>query len=136
MNRECKACDGTGMLRGVIETVRRIGLRCGSCAQRMGAGNAYLQFGGHHYCSVVCLPHPCVPCLGSGRISERIPASDAVADAETLRLSGGAKWIGACAGASYAAYAHAWASDYSGFTRWTVLQDARAAFRAVPGLRG
>lgn len=72
--------------------------------------------------------HRCEVCLGASRISDRMPVSDALADAETLRRElGPSVQIG---------------NRYLG-----LLDDprqsgkvarvvARAAFRAVPGLRG
>ena len=76
----------------------------------------------------------CLVCLGSGRISDRMPARDAVADAETLT-------------SCLIAYGNAWkARALLNWTTWPLssviidyydaIHAARAAFRAVPGLRG
>jgi hypothetical protein len=110
---------------------------------------------------------PCVPCAGSGRISESIPASDAIADAETLlRVAsvtadsgyrrcvdgtndkrtplGRAQAEGSCAAAIFrtantylAANAGHLLSEQAPKLAHRYANDAaRAAFRAIPGLRG
>ena len=80
----------------------------------------------------------CPTCLGSGRISDRMPVADAMADAETLRvhtarlLGGGHAWAALQHGVI--AERRAWqgkTAEAASFAR----EAARAAFRAVPGLR-
>lgn len=70
----------------------------------------------------------CLVCLGAGRISDSMPASDAVADAETLRLNDARyDWIG---------HAHyALESGQIITARQMATEDAHEVFRAVPGLR-
>jgi len=78
-----------------------------------------------------CFPPACPVCLGAGRISDRMPVADALADAETLRVVGmnagplpTVRWL----------YVLSWTLPQ--FPDWkTAHHAARAAFRAVPGLR-
>lgn len=69
---------------------------------------------------------PCPVCLGSGTISDRMPVADAVADAETLRANNYLDGVSSdCLRAPMS-------------TLWSYIDargSARAAFRAVPGLR-
>jgi hypothetical protein len=88
----------------------------------------------------------CPVCLGSGRISDRTPAADAIADAETLRfvaaetcggdpyplLTEQAKVAEVCALGEYGYAGNNWHNEAA----YWALYAARAAFRAVPGLRG
>lgn len=97
--------------------------------------------------------HPdCPVCLGSGTISDRMPVADALADAETLHLNAIPSDNDECTLAQgFGLQARFWIKDsLSKCSRWTgddyaESQDraktkacaaARAAFRAVPGLRG
>jgi len=80
----------------------------------------------------------CPVCLGSGRISDRMPVADAMADAETLRNIAN----------TYPHYSRHLdetldvqaAGPRDGSWAYLTPYDARnaahAAFRAVPGLRG
>jgi hypothetical protein len=100
----------------------------------------------------------CPVCQGAGRISDVMPAKDALADAETLRTVAhevathcyGGGWDGRqcddCNEAVLALRIH-WSPDgasmdscvwrYSAETNAQTCRDeAHAAFRAVPGLRG
>ena len=83
----------------------------------------------------------CPVCLGSGRISDRMPISDAVADAETLlRLSCEVVkpvWANDTLSAyvsGKAAVYHCEISNYL-YAPIRAREAAHAAFRAVPGLR-
>lgn len=100
MTRPCKACEGTGYSA----------LLCSRAPRCM------------------CMDHPCEACAGSGQVSERIPAADAVADAETLRFA----LQDAGLGLALFYRADAFNAEPPHETRVC----ARAAFRAVPGLRG
>jgi len=81
--------------------------------------------------------HTCPACLGSGQVTDRIPAADAIADAETLRLLAlayfaiplGDELDRAATHLSVQECGERFASEIS-------YLAARAAFRAVPGLRG
>lgn len=77
----------------------------------------------------------CPVCLwrNNGRISDRMPAADAMADAETLRLHGmpgDIREYGATA--ALLLYTTEMVDAAPHYARL----EARAAFRAVPGLRG
>lgn len=103
-----------------------------------------------HAATCWCGATECESCLGTGRVVDHIPAADAVADAETLRAAfwdegGGAEWTDAPRGMLVNALR---ASDYGEASiaetcpagRIQVVYAhaaaaARAAFRAVPGLR-
>lgn len=79
--------------------------------------------------------HPCPVCLGAGRFSDQMPASDAVADAETLRshTSKDDYTTRKCREAECQAFmAVRGASD---FVTEREINACRDAFRAVPGLR-
>lgn len=109
--RTCLGCDGTGAA-GV----------CGACKT--------------DYCECGCWA-----CQGSGVIEERIPASDALADAETLRLTDldeedvyTAREPGAWGDAVRTAGTSTHYHNRDGY-RFAVRAGS-AAFRAVPGLRG
>jgi hypothetical protein len=86
---------------------------------------------------------PCIACDSIGRIADRIPASDAIADAETLRLF---VVLSSPIENTVALFA---AQEYGDYARTSVRHNpdvptvkieargaAQAAFRAVPGLRG
>lgn len=88
MSRQCKACDG----RGYNDAM--------------------------YYSAAVVRGTVCAACGGSGVVEERIPAADALADAETLR-----------ANSSYVL-----ASDVPDEPR-AAERWARIAFWTVPGLR-
>jgi len=75
---------------------------------------------------------PCPVCLGSGRVSDVIPAQDAVADAEILWWEIDHHWRGIISDRIGRALIQTWPSSAGKYAR----QAARAAFRAVPGLRG
>ncbi len=79
----------------------------------------------------------CPVCLGSGRISDRMPVSDAVADAETLYGS----VVAAAPGCLFhvlleeAQDADIFMEDQDWEIKAIAKKRAWAAFRAVPGLR-
>ena len=88
----------------------------------------------------------CLSCFGAGRISDVMPASDALADAETMVMvlrdmnARGAIGVLDCLSALGTAaangrYAAAEASTWASAS-YRAHDAARAAFRAVPGLRG
>lgn len=97
---------------------------------------------------------PCPVCLGTGRISDRMPVADALADAETLRAFQRDPYppnflLRTLAPDAYATEhgalrcgvsADLWARGHFYETEWALVDDAahaaRAAFRAVPGLKG
>lgn len=106
----------------------------------------------------VWCPVACPVCLGAGSFPDRMPARDALADAETLRRAHDSEagnsescW---CVGPSGERHlpccdlldAMAWASisriqrsvhgPESDMWHGAIEESARAAFRAVPGLRG
>jgi len=73
-SHECSACGGTGGWN--------------VCGRRHGTTTCRI----HNCCECEqpwddpCLyGEPCPVCLGAGRISDRMPVADAIADAETLR---------------------------------------------------
>lgn len=117
--RACKACEGTGSQNP------RFRHRGGETAWRESrAGQA------------------CLACIGTGRVTERIPASDAIADAETLRRNSRLPGSGP--------RFHWDVFDAENMAAWSFVTErvngivtghpaalaaARAAFRAVPGLR-
>ena len=93
----------------------------------------------------------CPVCLGSGRVSDVIPARDAVADAETLHLASddGRLLPGLHLARIAAEWAEHWirTTDRTGYrppkpighsdkAYSSAARAARAAFRACPGLRG
>lgn len=86
--------------------------------------------------TIVAISHPivCPVCLGAGHFSDMMPARDAVADAETLRLltyndfSGPVQDLNHCLTQIFFARGR-------GTHRACAMAAARAAFRAVPGLR-
>jgi hypothetical protein len=94
---------------------------------------------------------PCLVCQGAGRISDAMPVKDALADAETLRLNvtselpPGQRWSRALGTVSKALAEAEWfAVVAGGMARKGIRAEsaaqaaaaARAAFSAVPGLRG
>lgn len=86
-------------------------------------------------------PFPCPVCLGEGRFPDRMPVADAMADAETLRLAliehdrlSHGLGMTDCEWVVRDSYARLRNPD--GVARCEVAIEARAAFRAVPGLRG
>lgn len=95
MTHPCDACGGFAYL-------------CGGCS----GGGRYWDI--RHSCVRVACP----VCLGAGSFPDRMPARDAVADAETLQTVG-PRIIGR-----------------EPYTVIEAIRFARAAFRAVPGLRG
>lgn len=123
----CDACSGSGYRK----------VEC--CAREVG------RFSGSVYHARDCngtRPH-CPVCLGDGRISDVMPASDALADAEMLAQNFPQPW------GFYESdldYAHSngcravskivdWSQPVDD-AAWWARRAARAAFRAVPGLRG
>jgi hypothetical protein len=85
----------------------------------------------------------CPVCLGSGRISDRMPVADALADAETLRalMIDAEHASGRLSDVKLAQEAGNDAEAWSAYERDALAyvyasNAARAAFRAVPGLRG
>lgn len=87
---------------------------------------------------------PCPVCLGAGRISDVMPVSDSIADAETLRGSWEIVYEHttgefAITGLTERTTAHLWTSGFGGYIPGECAEAAsaaaRAAFRAVPGLR-
>lgn len=98
--RACKGCDGTGELEATRATpipdepTRGHFWRCGTCGSQNTEMDGTCQFcecGGTACTRWGCddprhFP-PCLACLGTGRVVDHIPAADAVADAETLRLN-------------------------------------------------
>lgn len=116
--RACAACDGTG----------RQPAWCEPCASYHG------------------MDRRCAACTGTGRILESIPASDAIADAETL-FSAARVHYDYVSGEFVlnvlnedAMTARLWQAGLLGHYISYECADsardaARAAFRAVPGLR-
>ena len=115
--------------------------KCGACGG-LGRIDKPHRIGGSSFYDGYATLVFCPVCLGSGRISDRMPAADAMADAETLlnlSYTEPKDWA-----------AEAW--NTGGFIRWYLDREngicepeylavvaesaARAAFRAVPGLRG
>jgi len=94
------------------------------------------------WCGIEPAVPQCRVCLGSGRISDRMPAADAMADAETLRpLSVDSDHTqlhvaDAKLAQEYGNDAAAWMAHESADLAATYATvAARAALRAVPGLR-
>jgi hypothetical protein len=82
----------------------------------------------------------CSVCRGVGRISDRMPAADAIADAETLRLytasfRGGPHWAIRNRERALLLSLSPDRASYEWAPGWAAKQ-AHDAFRAVPGLRG
>lgn len=135
-NHACDACGGAGGDHWVVrywhdgQPVFELGFSDEATARRE---QDYLDRAGwgRVTCSPVETPSPCPVCRGAGRISDRMPVADALADAETLRRAYGlgsplpTRDIEAVIG-------RARINDVRKITR----ACARAAFRAVPGLRG
>jgi hypothetical protein len=94
--------------------------------------------------------HICPVCLGAGRISDVMPASDSVADVDTLRLVAGpdsaadhAYNIGGWGIYWLSRIGYRWMEgreDLADVAEFEAVERfykaARVAFRAVPGLRG
>lgn len=85
-------------------------------------------------------PNGCPACDGRGWQSDQMPASDAIADAETLRLARTLApyqtWL-ALQAAAFCGRSPVLFMDPTSEHAWEIGRDAaRAAFRAVPGLRG
>lgn len=83
----------------------------------------------------------CAACGGDGQFPARVPASDAMADAETLRLA----WVDRARRlygvpesfiVVFHTTAHMWRNAEILECYNSARYAARAAFRAVPGLRG
>lgn len=77
----------------------------------------------------------CPVCLGAGAISDRMPAADAQADASTLTsylIGYGNPWKTRAAVLAWTP----WPLNDDSINHYDVITAARAAFRAVPGLRG
>lgn len=121
MTRKCEGCGGSGHV-GCARFASYHSHEPG----RSGSKTYYHAFA----CDIL----DCSACLGAGVVEERIPAADAMADAETLHSVGGR------------AVQIRHDLDFFGFLRHPVAthcqsayniawQVARAAFRAVPGLR-
>lgn len=91
---------------------------CDACG---GTGFEYrdVREHGHAYRIRRSVRYTCPVCLGEGRFSDRMPIADALADAETLQTVG-PRIIGA---------------GRVPYTAIEAIRFARAAFRAVPGLR-
>lgn len=111
--RACKGCDGTGGHVGVIE--RHFGDSASDLRRVIVGGTV------------------CPACCGTGRVTDHIPAADAVADAETLCVCGHAfrshvrgYYVGPCRGRAINAPA----------CKRIPAPCLCDAFRAVPGLRG
>lgn len=94
----------------------------------------------------VCRHAPCQVCLGAGRISDAVTREDSIADAETLRMNAAAFhsperfWYSGNDLTPLLAEAH-WQAYMALNGALDFAQErgelaARAAFRAVPGLRG
>lgn len=125
VDRLCAACGGTGE-----DT-------CIACSHRPRyAMTDYTCQDQAHRADVFC-----PVCLGSGRISDAVPARDAVADAETLHAMAALApldWyydvdLSEC-DAVLSADCSVWIKYDRDTYRYT--DAAHAAFRAVPGLRG
>lgn len=96
---------------------------------------------GSHPCAacggdgVIHLFENCPVCLGAGAISDRMPAADAQADASTLTsylIGYGNPWKTRAAVLAWTP----WPLNDDSINHYDVITAARAAFRAVPGLRG
>lgn len=146
----CDACGGAGGDHWVVrywhdgQPVFELGFSDEATARRE---QDYLDRAGwgRVTCSPVETPSPCPVCRGAGRISDRMPAADALADAETLRLL----WHERAEGfnlpdrfrVEHQTVALFWQAGSLGHYIPHECADsardaARAAFRAVPGLRG
>jgi hypothetical protein len=170
----CDACGGSGdrfLDRNQIEIpegqecgAKEGGLICGAPAEwrdvtkdpgdggfyRHGDPDAYLCE--RHMMEVETPAGPeegelCPVCQGSGRISDVMPAADAMADAETVRLAAKRR-PGLRSDVRHASYYGARVLDYTcdrddigdvdpaDVAAGYAQTAARAAFRAIPGLRG
>lgn len=97
IDHECSACGGTGDQSQRLPSIpdRQEGRsfwRCGTCNCQNSVEDGECQFcdcAGLDCTRASCSDPrhfvPCPVCLGSGRISDRIPVADALADAETVR---------------------------------------------------
>lgn len=132
MNRQCRACEGTGVEEcpGMLACHRLAFIR----------GEA-------------CTDHTCHPCRGTGRVSERIGPEDALADSATFVSSHDVSTRVAPhdAGGMFCPYSPScpmypgiYGADVYGHVAGgrvamavhSAREAARAAFRAVPALRG
>lgn len=96
---------------------------CRACEGTPGAGIYAPEIGRRLFC---------VACRGTARIEDRIPARDAELDAETLRGNLSVRpWQH---GGWYREVRAARVLTIASHT--AIVECARAAFRAVPGLRG
>lgn len=142
----CDACGGAGGDHWVVrywhdgQPVFELGFSDEATARRE---QDYLDRAGwgRVTCSPVETPSPCPVCRGAGRISDRMPAADAVADAETLRLAlkitkSGNPDCYVKGGFAVAALVHPGVVHQLDAAVPYAIEAARAAFRAVPGLRG
>lgn len=164
--RTCLGCEGTGDQKPNVRPIPDLDCgayhwRCGTCLAAntdLDGECQFCQCQGLYCTRWSCSDQrhfvACSACQGSGVIVDRIPASDALADAETLRLHP----IGEGRLRKDPATGH----KYRAMNRYLVIRDAdylatrlraagpdcienlayvtervtRAAFRAVPGLRG
>jgi len=79
----------------------------------------------------------CPVCLGAGQFPDRMPVADAVADAETLRpWIPYTHWLFTPAVANVIRYSRGSRGRAAEYAAFDAVAAARAAFRAVPGLRG
>jgi hypothetical protein len=110
----CDACGGIGYRETDVET-----------------------FGTPHWGGTAYYP-PCPVCQGSGRISDRMPVADAMADAETLRLEWERQSLGVIhhTDATRPVMTGALGDELLSAPLDWDRYAARAAFHAVPGLRG
>lgn len=130
--RPCDACGGTGERDVALCYCGGLADTCDGCPDCLGLG-CYRERERNG-------SHDCPACSGRGWQSDAMPVSDALADAETLwrfAWDGGAE-----VGDLTPAYLDAAAVDLreaellDDFAAPIAQSAARAAFRAVPGLRG
>lgn len=169
-DHECSACGGTGRIvlpvaYGDVQVGDRVwnrdgysgprghwtevmSIRCDGPQHGLIVHDGYTQWGFSR--EGVGVSRFCPVCVGAGRISDKMPVSDALADAETLiRFAADDPGNNIGDAAMHARSALAWglATYVPGRTQgaktrkrtervrtYSVLA-ARAAFRAVPGLR-
>lgn len=79
---------------------------------------------------------PCPACKGEGRISDRMPVADAVADAETVYLNRSMMRFPLNFDANRAMALYAAILGYTQDLKGHVMRTANDTFRAFPGLMG
>lgn len=132
-SHECSACGGTGR-----QDTDAFGSPHGKRVRIYPGPTIECLCGREWPC--LCAP-PCPVCLGSRRCSDVRTARDAMVDAETLRTIASQNdapgaWDAFTAGCAGERVADCLEYGLDAHASYHARYGARAAFRAVPGLRG